>query len=356
MTLYRLAWPFLSALDPELAHRVALQAMTSGLAGALFRGPPDDSVLQTELWGKTFSNPIGLAPGFDKNAEVIAHITDIGFGFGEIGGVTPLPQKGNPKPRLFRLTEDRAVINRFGFNSDGIEAVKTRFAAFRATNRAAIVGVNLGKNKDSTDASADYVAGVKAFASLADFIVINVSSPNTPGLRALQGVEALVNITRAVREARSLIGSAVPLLFKIAPDLDISDTADICRVALTEKMDGIVVSNTTVARPDTLQSRHAQETGGLSGAPLFEPSTQMLREVYALTEGALPLIGVGGVATAEHAYAKIRAGASLVQLYSAMVYDGPGVVARIKQGLAQLLRRDGFSSVAQAIGAEHRRV
>lgn len=355
MSLYRFLWPLLSRLEPEAAHRVALLSLQSGIAGLLYRSPADDAVLRTEVWGRTFSNPIGLAPGFDKNAEVVGRMAGIGFGFAEFGGVTPLPQPGNPKPRLFRLAEDNAVINRLGFNSRGAADVAARMARLRRYDGRSIIGVNLGKNKESVDAAADYVIGVKAFAKLVDFIVINVSSPNTPGLRALQGVESLVALTRAVRQAREQTGSTAPLLFKIAPDLDISETADICRVALAEKMDGIVISNTTVARPETLKSAHAGETGGLSGAPLFAPSTQMLREVYALTEGVLPIIGVGGVSTAEQAYEKIRAGASLVQLYSAMVYEGPGIVTTIKQGLTQLLRRDGFTSVAQAVGADHRK-
>jgi dihydroorotate dehydrogenase len=356
MSLYRFLWPLLSRLDPEVAHRVAVLALTSGAAGLVYRSRPADPVLRSQVWGRSFPTPIGLAPGFDKNAEVVGHMAGLGFGFSEIGGVTPLPQPGNPRPRLFRLAEDRAVINRFGFNSDGAAVVSARLAKLRATDRTSIIGVNLGKNKESADAAADYVAGVKAFATLADFIVINVSSPNTPGLRALQGVDTLVALTRAVRQAREQTGSHAPLLFKIAPDLDISEVADICRVALAEKMDGMVISNTTIARPATLTSPHKGETGGLSGAPLFEPSTQMLREVYALTEGALPLIGVGGVATPEQAYEKIRAGASLVQLYSAMVYEGPGIVKTLTQGLAKLVRRDGYSSVAQAIGADHRKV
>jgi dihydroorotate dehydrogenase len=355
MSLYRLLWPLLSRLEPEAAHRVALLSFKSGVAGLLYRSPPDDTVLRTHVWGHTFPNPIGLAPGFDKNAEVVGHMPKIGFGFAEIGGVTPLPQPGNPRPRLFRLTEDKAIINRLGFNSQGMVEVAARLGQLRRHDRDSIIGVNLGKNKDSQDAAADYVAGVKAFAGLVNFIVINVSSPNTPGLRALQDVDSLVTLTRAVREAREQTGSNAPLLFKIAPDLDISDTADICRVALAEKMDGIVISNTTIARPESLTSSHADETGGLSGAPLFGPSTQMLREVYALTEGALPIIGVGGVSSAEQAYEKIRAGASLVQLYSAMVYEGPGLITKIKQGLAHLLRRDGFNSVTQAIGADHRK-
>jgi dihydroorotate dehydrogenase len=231
--------------------------------------------------------------------------------------------------------------------------VKTRLSVVRARPATTMIGVNIGKNKESTDAIADYVTCVSALASLADFLVINVSSPNTPGLRALQSVDSLVALTRAVREARKVSGTTTPLLFKIAPDLDIADVTDVCRVALAEQMDGIVVSNTTVTRPSTLRSKHCSETGGLSGAPLFDLSTHMLREVYALTEGKLPLVGVGGIASAEQAYAKIRAGASLVQLYTAMVYRGPGLVSEITQGLGMLLKRDGFNSVMQAIGADH---
>jgi dihydroorotate dehydrogenase len=354
MSFYRLVWPFFAALNPETAHRVSLLALKSGLAGALYRPGPEDETLRTQVWGRFFPNPIGLAAGFDKNAEVPCEVAALGFGFVEVGGVTLHPQPGNPKPRLFRLQEDRAIINRLGFNSDGLEAVRARLAALRAKGASCIMGVNIGKNKDSVDATAEYVAVVSALAPLADFLVINVSSPNTPGLRALQSVDALVKLTRAVREARHTTGCMTPLLFKIAPDLAVADVTDICRVAVAEQMDGIVVSNTTVARPDHLRSPHRGETGGLSGAPLFDMSTHLLREVYALTEGNMPLIGVGGVATAAHAYAKIRAGASLVQLYTALVYEGPGLVREIAQGLAVLLKRDGFSSVMQAVGADHR--
>lgn len=356
MSLYRLLWPFLALLEPEAAHRAALMALKSGLAGWLFPADPPNPALACEFWGKKFSNPIGMAAGFDKNAEALEALAGLGFGFVEVGGVTPLPQPGNPRPRLFRLKEDRAIINRLGFNSDGRDAVRRRMIEFRKCHHSVIVGVNLGKNKDSVDAVADYTAGVDAFAVLADFLIINISSPNTPGLRALQGVDSLVELTRAVRSARIVTGSQAPLLFKIAPDLEIADIADICRVAVAEKMDGIVVCNTTVARPASLRSGHASETGGLSGAPLFGPSTQLLREVYALTGGQLPLIGVGGVGSAEQAYAKIRAGASLVQLYTAMVYEGPGLITAITRGLAELLHRDGFTSVTQAIGADHRKV
>ncbi|MDX2143576.1 MAG: quinone-dependent dihydroorotate dehydrogenase [Rhodospirillaceae bacterium] len=353
MTFYRFLTPLLHAVDPETAHALALGALRAGVVGAITGDGGNDPVLRTRVWGREFSNPLGLAAGFDKNAEVVDACLALGFGFVEVGGVTPKPQPGNPKPRLFRLTEDRAIVNRLGFNSQGLAAVRERLARRRAAGKGGVVGVNLGKNKDQTDAAADFVAGVDALAGLADFLVVNVSSPNTPGLRALQGVDHLVDLTRAVRAARDRQGLATPLLFKIAPDLDVADLTDVCRVAMAEKMDGIVVSNTTLARPASLRSAQRGEAGGLSGAPLFEPSTQMLREVYALTEGRLPLIGVGGVGSAEQAYAKIRAGASLVQLYSALVYEGPGLVARLKQGLAALLKRDGFASVAAAVGADH---
>ena len=355
MTPYRVLWPFLAKLDPEIAHRLAILALKSGIVGLICRSSPDDPALKIDLWGCAFSNPVGLAAGFDKSAEVPTQAAALGFGFVEVGGVTPLPQPGNPRPRLFRLAEDRAIINRFGFNSDGLEVVRQRLSRLRGGKSAAIIGVNLGKNKDSQDAAADYVAGVAALAPLADFVVINVSSPNTPGLRALQSVEPMVALTRAVRAARERAGSRTPLLFKIAPDLDLNDVTAICRVAMSEHMDGMVVSNTTVERPASLKSSHAAETGGLSGTPLFEASTQLLREVYALTDGKLPLIGVGGIGSAEQAYAKIKAGASLVQLYTALVYEGPGLVDRIKRGLIELLRRDGFKSIAQAVGADHRK-
>ncbi len=252
---------------------------------------------------------------------------------------------------MFRLAEDRAVINRMGFNNEGMEAVRQRLAA---RPRRGIVGVNLGKNKDTEDAASDYEKGVAALASLGDYVVINVSSPNTPGLRALQGrapLEALINRVRAALDALS---NPPPLLLKIAPDLTDEDKQDIAEVALAGALQGLIVSNTTIARPDTLRSAHKGETGGLSGAPLLAPSTQVLRDMYRLTQGRLPLVGVGGIASGADAYAKIRAGASLVQLYSALVYEGPGLVTRIKTDLAALLKRDGFTSVAQAVGAEHR--
>jgi dihydroorotate dehydrogenase len=342
----------LRKLAPETAHRLTIWALAAGL------GPrdrePEDPILESSLWGRRFPNPVGIAAGFDKSAEAYRAVLRLGFGFAEIGSVTPRPQAGNPKPRLFRLTEDRAVINRMGFNNDGVEAV-----ARRLSNRGVLpgpLGVNLGKNKDSADATADYVRGVQALARYADYLVINVSSPNTPGLRALQGREPLAALIEAVKAARAdaCPTAPPPLLVKIAPDLQPEDKADIAAVALASGIDGLIVSNTTLARPASLRGADRGEAGGLSGAPLFQPSTELLAEMYRLTLGRLPLIGVGGIGSGSDAYAKIRAGASLVQLYSALVFEGPGLVRRIKRELALNLRRNGFSSLSQAVGAGRR--
>jgi len=277
----------------------------------------------------------------------------LGFGFVEVGTVTPRPQAGNPRPRVFRLKADGALINRMGFNSGGLDAVVGRLAA---RPQRGIVGVNLGKNRDSSDAAADYLEGLRRAAGLADYLVVNVSSPNTPGLRDLQARAVLDTLLRRLLTARDETGSRVPLLVKIAPDLTPEERNDIAAVALATQIDGIIVANTTVARPPGLRSAAATEAGGLSGRPLFETSTALLAEMFRLTEGRVPLIGVGGVASAEDAYAKIRAGASLVQLYTALVFAGPGLIGRIKAGLIALLRRDGFASIAAAVGADHARV
>jgi len=346
--LYQMAFPFLDRIDPERAHRLALAALKSGLMAGDRR--PDSSRLEQTLFGLRFPNPIGLAAGFDKDGEVYRQTLGLGFGFVELGSVTPKAQPGNPRPRLFRLTADRAVINRMGFNNQGIAAMAQRLQ--NRDHACGIVGVNLGKNKDQADAAADYAAGTRLLAPLADYLVINVSSPNTPGLRALQGRGALEALIGTVLEARA--GSKPPLLLKIAPDLTDADRQDIAEVALASGIDGLIVSNTTIARPAGLDPRFAGEAGGLSGRPLLEPATAVLRDIYKRTEGKLPIIGVGGVARAEDAYAKIRAGASLVQLYSALVFEGPGLVRRIKDGLAALLERDGFKNITQAVGADHR--
>lgn len=348
MALVDLAFPLLKHLDPETAHRVTLRGLSLGLSPR--EKEADDPLLATQVWGRRFSNPLGLAAGFDKHAEAMAPLLRLGFGFVEVGSVTPRPQPGNPRPRVFRLPEDAGVINRYGFNSQGVEAVATRLAAFRAAGNLGLVGVNLGKNKDSADAAADYALGARRLAPHADYLVVNVSSPNTPGLRALQGRGELERLMAAVHAA--LPEPAPPLLLKIAPDLTQADLEDIAAVALEAPLDGLIVSNTTVTRPDSLRSRARHERGGLSGKPLFQLSTRVLSQVYRLTEGKLPLIGVGGVSSGADAYAKLRAGASLVQLYSALTYEGPALVARIKQELAACLRRDSLESPAAAVGLD----
>jgi dihydroorotate dehydrogenase len=348
---YPLVRPLLRALPPETAHRLTLMALAAGLAGA--SRIPDPPELRQRLWGLDFPNPIGVAAGFDKDAHAPDALLRLGFGFVEEGTVTPRPQPGNPRPRVFRLEADGALINRMGFNSGGLNTVVRRLTERR---RLGIVGVNLGKNRETSDAAADYIECVRRVAGLADYLVVNVSSPNTPGLRDLQARAVLDTLLRQLLAARDETGSRAPLLVKIAPDLSSEERRDIAAVALATQIDGIVVANTTVARPPGLRSAAAAETGGLSGRPLFEPSTALLAEMFRLTEGRLPLIGVGGVASAADAYAKIRAGASLVQLYTALVFAGPGLLGRIKSGLAALLRRDGFASVTEAVGADHARV
>ena len=348
-SLYQLLRPALFQLDAERAHRLAVRLLAASPAGP---GAPPQPVLRQSLWSRDFPNPVGLAAGFDKNAECYLGALGLGFGFVEIGSVTPRPQEGNPRPRLFRLVEDRAVINRMGFNNDGMDAVAARLAG--RDPKAGIVGVNLGKNKETADAAADYELGIARLGPLADYLVINVSSPNTPGLRALQGKEPLAELIARSRAARDRLVVRPPLLLKIAPDLTEDDQRDIAAVALEASLDGLIISNTTIARPPLLATRHAGEAGGLSGAPLFAPSTALLASMYRLTGGKLPLIGVGGIATARDAYAKIRAGASLVQIYSAMVYEGPGLAARLARDLPGLLAADGFATVSAAIGADHR--
>jgi dihydroorotate dehydrogenase len=346
---FSLIGPALRLLDPETAHRLTLWGLARGLAPA---APcDDDPVLACAVWGLSLRNPLGLAAGFDKDARVIAAMLDLGFGFVEIGSVTPRAQAGNPRPRVFRLPEDGAVINRLGFNNAGMEVARGRLDDFRHS-RHGVVGVNIGKNKDTADAAADYVLGVAALGPLADYLVVNVSSPNTPGLRALQGraeLEALLG-----RVTAALPDPAPPVLLKIAPDLTEEDKADIAAVCLAQGVGGIIATNTTIARPEGLKGAARGEAGGLSGRPLFEPATAVLSDLYRLTEGKLPLIGVGGVASGADAYRKIRAGASLVQLYTALIYHGPQLVSRINTELARLLREDGFDSVAAAVGADHR--
>jgi dihydroorotate dehydrogenase len=354
--LYALTRPLLNVLDPEQAHRVAIAALAHGLMRG--RPEPDDPILATRVWDIDFPNPLGLAAGFDKDAEVIDPMLSFGFGFVEAGTVTPVPQPGNSGRRLFRLDEDHAVINRFGFNSKGLAAYAQRLAARRARGARGIVGANVGKNRDTEDAAADYVKGIEAVCALADYLVVNVSSPNTPGLRGLQARAPIEDLLTRVLEARRRAAPdpshPPPLLAKVGPDLDEDQLKDIAEVALAVGIDGLIVGNTTVARPPGLRSRYRDAAGGLSGRPLLAPSTQCLRATYALTGGRLPIIGCGGIASGADAYTKIRAGASLVQLYSALVFHGPGLVGAIKRDLANFLRADGFVSVAAAVGADHR--
>jgi dihydroorotate dehydrogenase len=352
MDHYSVIGPLLQLLPPEAAHRVAIRALSLNLPWPAAEA--DDEILNIALWNLRFSNPIGMAAGFDKGAEAYNGLLRLGFGFVEVGSITPQPQAGNPRPRLFRLPEDGAIINRLGFNSDGLAAAERRLRR-RVPGRHGIVGINLGKNRDSPDAAADYFLGASRLAPFADYLVINVSSPNTPGLRALQEAAALTALIERVRGACAGRGAApTPLLLKVAPDLTPEDRRDIAEVAIKTGIDGLIVGNTTISRPPHLKSRHAVEAGGLSGQPLFELSTDVLRDFYRLTAGRLSLVGVGGVSNGAEAYAKIRAGASLVQLYTALIYRGPALVARIKRDLAARLRADGFKGAAAAVGADHR--
>lgn len=343
LSLAQLGFRLMRLLAPETAHRATLRALAWGLGPRM--DAPDDPILRARLWGREFSNPIGLAAGFDKNAEALDALARMGFGFIEAGGVTPRAQPGNPRPRLFRLERDRAIINRMGFNNEGMAALAARLARYRG---AVPVGVNLGANKDSADRAQDYAILAERLAPLATFITINVSSPNTPGLRALQSRAALDDILTRTRAAMGKVEAR--LLLKIAPDLTDEDCADIADIARAHRLDGLVVANTTIAR-EGLRSPHAHEAGGLSGAPLMARSTQLLGDFYATLGRDIPLIGVGGIQTGADAYAKIRAGATLVQLYSALAYDGPALIPRIKRELAECLRRDGFASVNDAVGA-----
>ncbi|XP_073054534.1 dihydroorotate dehydrogenase (quinone), mitochondrial isoform X3 [Primulina eburnea] len=360
--------PFFAFMDPEFAHRLAVSAAARGWIPIEKR--PDPSILELEVWGRRFSNPIGLSAGFDKNAEAVEGLLGLGFGFVEVGSVTPVPQEGNPKPRIFRLPKEGAIINRCGFNSEGIVAVAKRLGAQHGKRKLetsstaspvgdeavhggkagpGILGVNLGKNKTSEDAASDYVQGVHTLSQYADYLVINISSPNTPGLRQLQGRKQLKDLVKKVQGARDEMQwgeeGPPPLLVKIAPDLSKQDLEDIARI----------ISNTTIQRPNTISNNPvSEETGGLSGRPLFDLSTNILKEMYILTKGKIPLIGCGGICSGEDAYKKIRAGATLVQLYTAFAYGGPALIPKIKAELAQCLERDGYKSIYEAVGADYR--
>jgi len=339
--------PLLFRLDPETAHRLTLRALAVDLP---LQTPDSDPSLRITVAGLRFENPVGIAAGFDKNAEAMNPLLRLGFGFVEAGTVTPRPQPGNAKPHLFRLVEDEALVNRLGFNNDGLDLAMDRFRE-RAWHRGpkGVVGINLGANKTSRDRIADYAIGVERAAPFVDYITINISSPNTPGLRALQSKAALDELLARVIIARG--HRKTPIFLKLAPDLGDAEISDIAVSVVTAGIDGLIVSNTTTARPAGLRSAQAREEGGLSGRPLMQPSTDMLKALRQATVGAVPLIGVGGIASADDAYAKIRAGASLVQLYTALVYQGPGLVEEIKAGLARHLAADGFERLEQAVGA-----
>ena len=346
--MHDLAARALHLLDPEDAHRASILGLKLGL------GPvdqaPDDPILATTIAGLALPSPVGLAAGFDKNAEAPDAMLRAGFGFVECGTVTPLPQVGNPRPRLFRLSEDRAVINRMGFNNAGLDAFAANLAARR---HKGVVGANIGANKDSDDRIGDYVAGLRRLWGLASYFTVNISSPNTPGLRALQTRAALEDLLGRLGEARRDLNPTgdYPVFLKVAPDLEDGEVETIVETVAAFGLQGIIVSNTTVSRPDSLRSPRRTETGGLSGPPLMSLSTQVLARFHAANSHSLTLIGAGGIATGADALAKIRAGASAVQFYSAMVFEGPGMVVQVKRDLAARLRAEGFASVADAVGA-----
>jgi dihydroorotate dehydrogenase len=341
MAVSDLGATLLRRLDPETAHGLAIRTLQ---IAPLPQAPADDPILSTTLAGLTLPNPVGLAAGFDKNGEALHGLARLGFGFLECGSVTPLPQPGNPKPRLFRLSEDRAIINRMGFNNAGLEAFAGRLAT-RPTS--VVVGANLGANKNTEDKAADYVAGLIRLRGLADYVTVNVSSPNTPGLRALQGRAALDDLLGRLAEARA--GDPVPVFLKIAPDLDANEISLIVEASLDHGIDALIVSNTTLDRPGSLKGPDRGEAGGLSGVPLKARAMAALCAAAEASGGRLPLVAAGGIDSGAEAYARIRAGASAVQLYSALIFEGPGLIGRIKRDLAARLRADGFSTVSDAV-------
>jgi len=348
--MYQYLRPLLFAFDAETAHRATIRALALLPPRALPIFPPS---LASEIGGVTFPSPVGLAAGFDKDGEVPDAMLGLGFGFVEVGTITPRPQHGNPRPRLFRLVEDEAVINRMGFNNRGQGDALTRLARRKRRGpstslRTGVVGINIGANNDSSDRIADYVAGVAAMAPIADYLTVNISSPNTPGLRNLQAAGELVELLGAIAGARAKVGP--PIFLKVAPDLESGDHERIVRAAIDARIDALIVANTTISRP-LLKSRHAGEAGGLSGAPLKPLALDSLRAFRSASGGELPLIAAGGIASADDAWERIVAGASLVQLYSALVYHGPGLARRIADGLAERLSERGMSSIAEAVGS-----
>lgn len=349
--LGRLAMPLLHALEPEDAHRLAIRMLQYA---PLPRGAPDDARLATRAFGLNFANPIGVGAGFDKHGEVPDALLRLGFGFVEVGTVTPLPQAGNPRPRLFRLDADCGVINRLGFNSEGAEAVLARLAARR--NGGGIVGLNIGANKDAPDRILDYVGLIERFAPVASYVTINISSPNTPGLRNMQQAAVLDDLLARVIDARervALRSGPTPVLLKIAPDLSLPDLDDVVGIARSRRIDGMIVGNTTITRPATLQETAvAKQAGGLSGRPLLSLANRMLAETFVRVEGVFPLIGVGGIDSGQSALAKIRAGATLIQIYSGLVFRGLGLLAEIKNALVGTLDRNRVDDLHDYVGAD----
>lgn len=343
MSFYSFLRSLLFLLDPEIAHRITINYLKMVRS----KKPKSYNVLRSNVFGLNFPNPVGIAAGFDKNAEVAENLINLGFGFSEVGTVTPNPQPGNPKPRIFRLKDDEAIINRLGFNSDGFDQVKTRLGKINDS----IVGVNIGANKDSKDFSEDYIRGIKFFSTLASYITINISSPNTPGLRkleVLENLDVLLDKINNLHKEDLLI--KIPILLKISPDIESDNLKYLCDKVLSSEIDGLIISNTTVAR-NSITSNLAQE-GGLSGRPLFKSSTLQLRKVYKYTNGEIPLVGVGGIDSAEKAYEKIKNGASLVQLYTGLVYNGPKLIKNINKDLSILIEKDGYNNISEAIGVE----
>lgn len=350
--LYPLLRPVLLRMDAENAHRLAIAGLRAGLGGSTRADDP--ASLRQSLWGLDFRNPVGLAAGFDKNAEVPAAMLRVGFGFVEAGTVTPKPQGGNPRPRVFRDPSHRAVINRMGFPNRGLEDFRANAARFRA-GAGGLFGINIGMNKDQADPAADYCLLLRELGPLADYVAVNISSPNTPGLRDLQHPDAFLDLTGRILAERARCGlDTLPLLVKLSPDLDDAQRAGLADAALRSGIDGLILTNTTLARPAGLPPSFAAEKGGLSGAPVRDRATATIRDFYRLTDGKLPIVGLGGIASAEDAYAKIRAGASLVQIYSALVFEGPALIRRIREGLAQLLARDGITYIQDAVGLDAR--
>lgn len=337
----------LQLLPAETAHHLAMAILARNLVPRL--EVPFNPMLQQALWGLSFPHPVGLAAGFDKNGKGVASWHRYGFAFAEMGSVTPQPQEGNPRPRLFRLKTDRAIINRMGFNNEGLAALLKRLPS----QRRIVTGVNFGKNKTSLDAVQDYEIGLRRLGPYVDYFVVNISSPNTPGLRSLQAVDSLAPLIARLKSARDEVAPGLPVLIKIAPDLSDEESDAMIALLKREPVDGLIISNTTLSRPASLQDAHRDEAGGLSGAPLYGPSTALLSRFYRKTGGTIPLIGVGGIMTPEDAYGKIRAGASLLQLYSGLVYEGFNLTLRILEALPGFLARDGFSHIGEAIGADH---